>query len=231
MPLLRRFWSTDRSLSLLLASLVLVIFVIQPLQVAGVGGRLLIAVFFSFMLISGVGAVAKNALTTAVVGGLVVTSLVMRWLRLWLGGESLLISDTLVSSLFCAILAVVVLAQVFREGPVTWYRIQGAVAFYLLLGLAWAGAYELVELQWPNAFVPPSWATANPSDDPTARFVYFSFCTLTTVGYGDITAMHPLARSLVTLEALIGQLFPAILLARLVSMELYHRQAKGVEHR
>ena len=231
MPLLRRFWSTDRSLSLLLASLVLVIFVIQPLQVAGVGGRLLIAVFFSFMLISGVGAVAKNALTTAVVGGLVVTSLAVRWLRLWLGGESLLISETLVSSLFCAILAVVVLAQVFREGPVTWYRIQGAVAFYLLLGLAWAGAYELVELRLPNAFVPQSSATMNQNDDPTTRFVYFSFVTLTTVGYGDVTAVHPFARSLVTLEALIGQLFPAILLARLVSMELYHRQAKGVEHR
>jgi hypothetical protein len=228
MPLLRRFWSTDRSLSLLLASLVLVIFVIHPLQGAGVGGRLLIAVFFSFMLISGVGAVAKNALTTAVVGGLVVTSLAVRWLRLWLGGESLLISDTFVSSLFCVILAVVVLAQVFREGPVTWYRIQGAVAFYLLLGLAWAFAYELVEVRWPNAFVPTSSATMNQNGDPTARFVYFSFCTLTTVGYGDITAMHPLARSLVTLEALIGQLFPAILLARLVSMELYHRQAKGL---
>jgi hypothetical protein len=225
MRLLRRFWSTDRSLSLLLASLVLVIFVIQPLQVAGVGSRVLIGVFFSFMLISGVGAVAKNALTTAVVGGLVVTSLAMRWLRLWLGGESLVISDTAISSLFCIILAVVVLAQVFREGPVTWYRIQGAVAFYLLLGLAWAGAYELIELRLPNAFVLQSSATMNQNDDPTTRFVYFSFVTLTTVGYGDVTAAHPLARSLVTLEALIGQLFPAILLARLVSMEVYHRQA------
>ena len=237
MPLLRRFWSTDRSLSLLLVSLVLVIFVIQPLQVAGVGSRVLIAVFFSFILISGVGAVARNALTTAVVGGLVVTSLAVRWLRLWLGGESLMISDTCVSSLFCIILAVVVLAQVFREGPVTWYRIQGAVAFYLLLGLAWAGAYELIELRWPNAFVPTTSAAMsqsaamNHNDDPTARFVYFSFVTLTTVGYGDITAAHPFARSLVTLEALIGQLFPAILLARLVSMELYHRQAKGLEQR
>jgi len=231
MPLLHRFWSTDRSLSLLLASLTLLIFVIRPLQEIGVAGRLLISLFFSFILISGVAAIAKNALTTAVVGGLVVTSLVVRWLRLWLGGQSLVASDTFVSSLFCIILALVVLAQVFREGPVTWYRIQGAVAFYLLLGLAWAGAYELIAMRWPNAFIPPAAATMNENDDPTARFVYFSFVTLTTVGYGDITAMHPLARSLVTLEALIGQLFPAILLARLVSMELYHRQAKRLEHR
>jgi hypothetical protein len=231
MRLLRRFWSTDRSLSLLLVSLILVIFVIQPLQAAGVVGRLLIALFFSFILISGVAAVAKNALTTAVVGGVVIISLVVRWLRLGYGGKVLMISDTFVSSLFCAILAVVVLAQVFRKGPITWYRIQGAVAFYLLLGLAWAGAYELIELRWPDAFVPASSATMNQNVDPTAQFVYFSFVTLTTVGYGDVTAVHPFARSLVTLEALIGQLFPAILLARLVSMELYYRQAKDRQHR
>jgi len=231
MPLLRRFWSTDRSLSLLLASLVLVIFVIQPLQATGVAGRLLMALFFSFILISGVAAVAKNTLTTCVVGGVVVATLVIRGLRLWRGGASLTISDTAISSLFCLVLAVVVLAQVFRKGPVTWYRIQGAVAFYLLLGLAWGGAYELIELRWPDAFVPASSATMNQNADPTARFVYFSFVTLTTVGYGDVTAVHPFARALVTLEALMGQLFPAILLARLVSMELFHRQAKGLEHR
>jgi hypothetical protein len=231
MPLLRGVWSTDRSLGLLVLSLALLIFVGEPLQQVGVAGRLLITLFFSFLLISGVGAVAKSGRTTAVVGGLVLTSLAVRWLRLWLGGGSLVVSDALFSSLFCTVLAAVVLAQVLREGPITFYRIEGAVAFYLLLGLAWAFAYELVELHWPNAFAPPSPATTNPNDDPTARFVYFSFVTLTTVGYGDITAVHPFARSLVTLEALIGQLFPAILLARLVSLELYHRQAKDREHR
>jgi len=231
MWLLRRFWSTDRSLTVLLLLLGLVIFVIQPLGELGVAGRLLISLFFSLILISGVGAVAKSARTTALVGGLVLTSLAVRWLRLWLGGGSLVVSDALFSSLFCAILAVVVLAQVFREGPITSHRIQGAVAVYLLLGLAWAFAYELIALRWPHAFVPPSSASANPSGDLTSRFVYFSFVTLTTVGYGDISAVHPVARSLVTIEALTGQLFPAILLARLVAMEVYYRQAKGSERR
>ncbi|HVO22444.1 MAG TPA: potassium channel family protein [Candidatus Margulisiibacteriota bacterium] len=231
MRLLRGFWSTDRSLSLLVLSLALVIFVVPPLQQLGLAGRLLVTLFFSFLLLSGVAAVAKTARTTVVVGGLVLATLVVRLVRLWLGGGSLVMSDALFSALFCIIMAVVVLAQVLREGPITVYRIEGAVAFYLLLGLAWAFAYELVELHWSNAFVLPSWATTNPNDDPTGRFVYFSFVTLTTVGYGDITAVHPLARSLVTLEALVGQLFPAILLARLVSMELYHRQAQDREAR
>jgi len=231
MALLRRFWSTDHGLSLLLLSLALMIFVVPPLRELGRAGRLLIALFFSFILVSGVAAVAKNRQTTAAVGGLVIASLTVRWLRLWVGGGPLMVSDAFFSSLFCTTLAVVVMAQVLREGPITWYRIQGAVAFYLLLGLAWAFAYELVELRWPNAFLPPAAATANLNDDPTARFVYFSFVTLTTVGFGDITAVHPLARSLVTMEALTGQLYPAILLARLVSMELYYRQAKDAERR
>ena len=61
----------------------------------------------------------------------------------------------------------------------------------------------------------------------TARLLYFSMTTLTTVGYGDITPINPVARSLANLEGIIGQLFPAITLARLVSMQLSQRQQRG----
>ncbi|HTC04866.1 MAG TPA: potassium channel family protein, partial [Xanthobacteraceae bacterium] len=57
-----------------------------------------------------------------------------------------------------------------------------------------------------------------------AALLYFSFSTLTTVGYGDITPVYPLARNLANLEAVIGQLFPATLLARLISLEIEHRR-------
>ena len=227
---LRRFWSTDTSLTVLLLLLGVVIFVITPLGDLGVTGSLLMSVFFSLVIVSGVGAVAKHVLATTVVGALALASLVVRWLRFLIFGDGLALPDALFSSLLCIILAVVVLVQVFREGPITSQRVQGAVAVYLLLGLAWAYVYEAVALHWPHAFAVPA-ANANPGEDLTPRFVYFSFVTLTTVGYGDITAVHPVARSLATAEALVGQLFPAILLARLVSMELYYRQAKRAERR
>jgi hypothetical protein len=101
------------------------------------------------------------------------------------------------------------------------YRIEGAVAAYLLVAYVWALAYQLLALSDPVAFAFP--ATAGPQ---TLRFrlVYFSLTTLTSVSYGDITPLNPLARSLAALEGMIGQLFPVILLARLVSLELYHRQ-------
>ena len=60
-----------------------------------------------------------------------------------------------------------------------------------------------------------------------ARLFYFSTITLTTVGYGDITPVNPIARSLAALGGFTGQLFPAITLARLIAMELYHRQQRG----
>jgi voltage-gated potassium channel Kch len=114
-----------------------------------------------------------------------------------------------------------VLTQVFRQGPVTFHRIQGAIAAYLLLGLAWANAYELIELARPGALRFPDGGGPTP-----IRLIYFSFVTLTTVGYGDITPLHPTARSLAISEALVGQLFPAILIARLVSMEIASRSGR-----
>ncbi len=228
MPLLHQFWRADRSLTVLLMSLIVVIFVLHPIGALGLAGRVLISGFFSLVLISGVSTVAKKAWVTVFVGTLLLTTLVVRWVRVWHGGATLLLPDTVFSSLFCIILAGVVLAQVLREGPITFHRIQGAIAVYLLIGLAFAYGYEFIGLRWPNAFVPTT-AAATMVEDTTAHFVYFSFVTLTTVGFGDITAAHPIARALVTIEALTGQLFPSILLARLVSMELYYRQRTSWE--
>jgi voltage-gated potassium channel Kch len=61
----------------------------------------------------------------------------------------------------------------------------------------------------------------------THGLAYYSFVTLTTVGYGDITPVHPVARSLAIAEALVGQLYPAILIARLVAMEIESRRRPG----
>ncbi|TMA85035.1 MAG: Ion channel, partial [Deltaproteobacteria bacterium] len=91
---------------------------------------------------------------------------------------------------FTAIITALILLEVFRAGPITLYRIEGAVAAYLLLAYGWALAYQLVDLSDPVAFTFP--ATAAPQ---TLRFrlLYFSLTTLTSVGYGDITPLHPIA--------------------------------------
>ena len=118
--------------------------------------------------------------------------------------------------------AALVLVQVFREGPITIYRIQGAIVVYLLAGFAWAAAYEVVYRALPGAF---QFAQHVVNEGRISHgLLYFSFVTLTTLGYGDITPVHPAARSLAIGEALVGQLYPAILIARLVSMRIASRR-------
>jgi voltage-gated potassium channel Kch len=91
----------------------------------------------------------------------------------------------------------------------------GAILLYLTIGLVFVALYTLVGAASPNAFngLTVTARVSLPSD-----LVYFSFTTLTTVGYGDIVPVHPVARSLSNLEAIVGQLYPATLLARLVSL-------------
>ncbi len=123
-------------------------------------------------------------------------------------------------------LSVVIARVVFGSGRVTFHRVQGAVLLYLNFELFFFTLYRLTSLLSPNAFagLPPLGGEFGSG----AALLYFSFSTLTTVGYGDIVPVHPLARNLANLEAVIGQLYPATLLARLVSLELEHRrQSRG----
>jgi voltage-gated potassium channel Kch len=132
------------------------------------------------------------------------------------------------NSFFSAIavvgMLIVTLWMVYQDGPVTAHRVRGAVAAYLLIGIVFAKTYTLINYLMPGAFTMASPVTSLTGQGRQA-FYYFSIVTLTTVGYGDITAAAPTARSLVMAEALIGQLYPAILLARLVTLQIETRRS------
>src|SRR5581483_8287970 len=132
----------------------------------------------------------------------------------WLSGGGRLIA--------IVALSVVIARVVFALGRVTLHRVQGAIVLYLNFGLAFFTFYRLIDVLSPGAFsgLPPHGKEFGSG----ATLLYFSFTTLTTLGYGDLAPLHPLARSLATLEAAIGQLYPATLLARLVSLEIAHRR-------
>ena len=90
----------------------------------------------------------------------------------------------------------------------------------MLLGLLWAVSYEIVEMLNPGSF-----SIASQRGGATLpQLRYFSFTTLATLGLGDILPISPLARALVVLEALVGQLFPVILIARVVTLEIQYQR-------
>jgi hypothetical protein len=101
---------------------------------------------------------------------------------------------------------------VFRAQRITRHQLLGAVVVYLNLALLFMGAFIALNTVLPGAFITAAQAPLKPGE-----LLYFSFTTLTSTGYGDILPVHPLARSLANVEAVVGQLFLAILLARLVS--------------
>jgi hypothetical protein len=217
---LARFWADDRGLSIFLASLAAVVFLLPPLVPAGTAGRLVTDACLSLMLVSGALAAAEKRWVRCAISAIVLAALSVRWanwllpdadLEMWHG-----VSVLVTLGSFC----IVTLNLVLRRGPVTRRRIEGAVAVYLLVGLIWGQAYALVAHARPGAFA------GAVSGEGLQAWIYYSFVTLTTIGYGDITPLHPAARSLAMLEALIGQLYPAILLARLVSLELHSRQGQ-----
>jgi hypothetical protein len=203
--------------------LLLVIFVLYPLSGRGPFGGVVLQLVLSLILISGVALVAPKRSALVLAALLAAGTGAIGWIRLYKSSEPLTVLGTLLWIVFLSLLAAVILLRVLREGRMNLHRIQGAVCVYLLLGVIWSGCYVLVVQFDPAAFNVPG-STAD--ETLTSRLVYFSFVTLTTVGYGDVTAVHPAARSLALLEALTGQLFPAVLLARLVGMELSHRENK-----
>jgi hypothetical protein len=218
-------WKTDSGLSVLLVFLVVTIFIAYPITSLP-AGKFLVLIFFSLILISGSIFVLDKRILRNFVLGSVLLNLVLHWV-IYIGDVVGFASWTVLCDFICCgILSVIVLIQVFREGPITIHRIAGAIAVYLLFGLMWAFVYQFIAMQSPEAFKLPASLGTYTADTLQSNLLYFSFVTLTTLGYGDILAVHPSARMLVMLEELTGQLFPAILLARLVSMEIMHRNTK-----
>ena len=110
-----------------------------------------------------------------------------------------------------------ILTHVLRDEEVSREKIFGALSVYLLLGVIWAMLFIMMD-----SLVPGSFRYGQERVLTEAQMVYYSFVTLTTLGYGDIVPVSPTARSLATLEALTGQLYLTVLVARLVGLHITH---------
>ena len=117
-------------------------------------------------------------------------------------------------------LAWILLIRVFSKASNERYRVQGAIVAYLLIALSFAIIYHLIYLVEGPGSIKGLLSYSR------REFVYLSLSTLTTIGYGDVTPVSEMARSLANLEALTGQLYPAVLIARLVATEITSSSSK-----
>jgi Ion channel len=203
-------------LSVLTLMLLFLLFVLGPMQAAGVMTGHQFGYFFSLVLLPAGFLYWRNVLVTAPIAvaiALVVAAAILDFeqsprTNLYLDSSAWLIAGVA--------LGVVVARAVFEPGRITYYRVVGAVLLYLIIGLTFVALYGFVLMATPQAFT--NLPALHGDFAVAGDLIYFSFVTLTTTGYGDITPLHPYARSLANIEAIIGQIYPATLLARLVTL-------------
>jgi len=123
---------------------------------------------------------------------------------------------------FLGLSAAAILFDVLNPGEVDLERILGALCVYLLFGLTWSFLFALTDSPPGTALsMPPYLSTAE--EVGLSRYVYFSFVTLTTLGYGDVVPISAPARGLAVVEAVLGPLYLAVLVARLVALHVSRR--------
>lgn len=208
-------WQSEAVLSLFLFLLVVVGFVLPSAGVEKNNLPLYGDTAFSVVLLVGI-AIAWEDRRLFVLASLVsLVAIIVRWAKWWTPTNTLVLWS--VATGLAAILTItgVLLWRVFRPGPVTVMRIQGAIAAYLCLGFAWSHAYHLAALLDPGAFM-----AAGSNVSTASTWVNYSFGMLTTLGYEGIVPVHPIAHTLGSGEAVTGQLYLAVLVARLVSAQV-----------
>ena len=216
------FWREDRHLSFFLAFLVLMTIFVPMLGLSR-PERIAIDLTFALILLSGAIATVDKRMLMYLIFALTILEFTADLTAEFNPSFSPSGWDTALKVFCMALLVVMTLKQAFLPGPVSVHRVMGGVAAYLLIGLTWAFGYKLLMEMVPDAihFQTPLSAGV-PTGEPS-RLIYFSFETLTTMAFGDAYPVHRIARSLTTAEALIGQLYPAILIATLVGMALQAR--------
>ena len=212
----REFWGSDRGLVSLLVLIVISIFVGAPLQASGVLGhfaQILADILLGGIVITGGIAVGASRRTVTLISILVV---VFALEEVLIAGDWKSLASPLLSMSLFLVLSGLMVVQVFRPGSITWERILGAIAVYLLLALVWANLYTALLSLLPDPF---GGSLGRTGLEAYPELVYFSMVTITTTGYGDISPVHPVARSIANMEGMIGVLYPSIFIARLLSLQ------------
>lgn len=214
--MLKRLIDQFGNYSFLLILLVLML-VLHPLL--DFGGREFVTVAFTLVFLAGLYAVRGERRTLVIGLILVVPALLIGWTSYAVESRLLFAVSRGLEALYLFYVTGVILHHVMTESKITGDTIYGAAAAYLMIGIAFATIYG-----WLEVFSPGSLRGLTPSDGSWGaghdlwQFVYFSLVTMTTLGYGDITPVSDEARSLATLEAVLGQFYVAVLVARIVAI-------------
>lgn len=215
---LENFWTKDNGLTRMLFLVCISDFIVLPLLTDKFLLKILISLIWMFLLLSGIINLSKNRTQMIILSIIPLIYFTLNWIQIFTSrnepGYATFIFEV---ASYCLLIGLL-LIKVFEKGEVTYHHIIGAIVVYMIIANLWSEMYYFINQHYPGALsVPSSAMTDNLSH---ASFLYFSFTTLTTTGYGEFIPMRPFIRSLVMIEQLIGVLYPVILIGRLVSLRV-----------
>lgn len=195
---------------------------LYPLMLGEITARLAGGIILAVILVS--GAITASPSRTHRFIGIVLAISSVALQGEWLATHRITIEAiyTGVLAVFLLYTALVIFRHVLSFGPLYADRVHAALSVYILLALAWASIYALIEIVSPGAFSFAATPTDTQAQAQGARLlgnmIHLSIATLTSTGYGDITPVSPFARSLSQLEQFVGVFYIAVLISRLVGL-------------
>ena len=208
--------SCRESRFLLLLVTLLGFIVIEPFLFENTRLQILIDIFLSAVLFSSIYAVSEKKQTAVIAVLLAIPKFTSTWAFNFITHPLLYLFDSIFGIIFIGYIIVLILAHIFKQEEITRETIYGAIVVYILIGILWVFLYNFTEFLHPQSFT----FITELGREPRKDLYYFSFVTLTTLGYGDITPISGPARSLAMLEAVTGQMYIAVLIARLVGTHI-----------
>lgn len=186
--------------------------------------RFLFATMFVLIMVGAVYAVGKRWHARAIVAPLAILAVLSQFLDLFLTSRTATILSDILG--IAALLSVILLIArlLFSVKRADYETINAAICVYLLMGVLWSLAYSMTDLLIPGSFSYP----LTPVDTDAMKIggehsitpLYFSFVTMTTLGYGDVVPVGAAARVLAIAQAMIGQIYLVVLVARLVGLQV-----------
>jgi hypothetical protein len=213
--LLNRLWNQESGLSGMIVLLTIMQFVLIPLFGNYSFFMSVLNVFWMLFLFAGIFSLAETNKQAVLISIAPLLFIVFSWINVVSTTPFVLITELILSICTFLLLIVLVLKKIFEPGPITAHRVIGSIVIYMLLAHLWAVIYIFFYQHIPGSFqlTLPEFE----SNSIQANFLYFSYVTLSTTGFGEILPLHPFVRALVNLESIFGVLYPVVLIGRLVS--------------
>ena len=227
------YWTQERSLKALLIYLFISIVTWLPLSERNPVEEALQDLVFNLILLAGYFSVSvdsslQQSPLRKILLALAIAASIFRGMEYLFLDVTLQRVDMITSACFFSLLGYLIFSYVVRDdSEVTAHRVQGAIVVYIVVGMICSFLYHLIHLSDPDAF---TFTIHEDTEVMYALFVYFSFAVQTTVGAGDIIPSSAWSKSVLIFQSSFGMLYPVVIIARLVTLEIEHTRQRKQNH-